>query len=268
MTSDRALLDLYDRHVRMRTGSLSPGYACERVGQVTRLIGPGPGADSNAVLHAELSQENADAAIATQIAFFRNLGHGFEWKHFSHDEPADLADRLKEAGFEAGEPETLTIFDLSQPFEAPKPDVGIVVDKLDNQASIRNAISRVNEAVYGDRTFAGWIADTIAEEWRADSDAVQIYAAHSAEEFLSVGWMRHRRGDAFGGLFGGSTLEAWRGRGLYSALVAARVEEAKLRDCAFLTVDCSPMSLPILERRGFRPLSTITPHMWSPTKES
>jgi len=29
-------------------------------------------------------------------------------------------------------------------------------------------------------------------------------------------------------------------------------------------VDCSPMSLPILERRGFQRLSTTTPYVWSP----
>ena len=75
--------------------------------------------------------------------------------------------------------------------------------------------------------------------------------------------MRHRRGDPFGSLWGGSTLPEHRGRGIYSSLVAARAGEARERGCRWLTVDCSPMSLPILERRGFERLAVTTPFIWT-----
>jgi hypothetical protein len=75
--------------------------------------------------------------------------------------------------------------------------------------------------------------------------------------------LRYRQGDAFGSLWGGSTLAEHRGKGIYSAVVAARATEARQRGGRWLTVDCSAMSLPILERRGFQRLAVITPFIWT-----
>jgi GNAT superfamily N-acetyltransferase len=75
--------------------------------------------------------------------------------------------------------------------------------------------------------------------------------------------MRYRQGDAFGSLWGGATLAEYRGKGIYTAMVAERVKEARQRGGRWLTVDCSAMSLPILERRGFQKLAVITPFIWS-----
>ncbi|NIX76492.1 GNAT family N-acetyltransferase [Microvirga terricola] len=261
--TDKALLSLYDSEVRAWIGQLSPGYVTELAGQVVRLIGPGEQAHDNAVLWTGLDSANADAAIAEQTAFFGSQGRAFEWKHFSHDEPFDLGARLQAAGFVPDDAETLVAFDVAQdPGDRPLP-AGIRIERLDDPAACAD-IATVNGAVYGDSESAAWLAETIAQEKRAAPDSLSIYAAYANDEPISVGWMRHKRGDTFGGLFGGSTLAEWRGKGVYSALVAARAREALARGCRWLTVDCSPMSLPILERRGFRRLSVITPFIWSP----
>jgi predicted acetyltransferase len=52
-------------------------------------------------------------------------------------------------------------------------------------------------------------------------------------------------------MWGGATLATHRGKGYYTALVAARLQEAMQRGARFLFIDASPMSRPILERRGF-----------------
>jgi predicted acetyltransferase len=59
----------------------------------------------------------------------------------------------------------------------------------------------------------------------------------------------------FADLWGGSTLPNCRGRGLYTAVLAARVQEAVQRGYRFLTIDASPMSRPIVARHGFRLLT-------------
>jgi GNAT superfamily N-acetyltransferase len=149
------------------------------------------------------------------------------------------------------------------PRDAPSPSVRI--ERLVDPAALR-AIATVNGTVYGDPDHAAWLLETIVQEKRADPDGIDIYAAYERDHPIGVGWMRHKAGEAFGSLWGGSTLPEWRGRGIYSALVAVRAARARERGCRWLTVDCSPMSLPILKRRGFQVLSVITPFVWSPGK--
>jgi GNAT superfamily N-acetyltransferase len=58
-------------------------------------------------------------------------------------------------------------------------------------------------------------------------------------------------------LLGASTRPAFRGRGVYFALVHARWRDAVERGTPRLVVQAGPMSLPILERIGFRELDEI-----------
>jgi len=68
-------------------------------------------------------------------------------------------------------------------------------------------------------------------------------------------------GTRFAGLWGGGTVEAWRGRGIYRALVAHRARIAADRGFPYLQVDASDESRPILERLGFARLTTTTPYV-------
>lgn len=68
----------------------------------------------------------------------------------------------------------------------------------------------------------------------------------------------------FAGLYGGSTLQAFRGRGLYRATVAERARIARERRYRWLYVDALPTSRPILERLGFERLTTTTPYVVLP----
>jgi GNAT superfamily N-acetyltransferase len=263
MSMDRtAFLNRYDAEVRMRPEPLPPGFSYEWDGPVFRLLGPDQEAHSNAVIYARLDATTADAAIAGQIAFFGGKGRSFEWKHFSHDMPHDLDKRLSASGFKKQEPETLVAYDVTKgnPLREAPGDVRVI--RLDDPSTF-DVIAIVNEAVYGEADQARWLADVIADERRAAPHAISVYAAFAGGTPVSVGWMRYRTGERFGSLYGGSTLPEWRGKGIYSALVGARAQEARERGCTWLTVDCSAMSLPILQRRGFKTLAVTTPYIWS-----
>ena len=67
----------------------------------------------------------------------------------------------------------------------------------------------------------------------------------------AAAWIRYYPDSRFAELYGGATLPAHRGKGLYKALVQARAKEARERGIRFLVVDTSPMSGPILQRHGF-----------------
>jgi len=63
----------------------------------------------------------------------------------------------------------------------------------------------------------------------------------------------------FAGLWGGGTVVARRGRGVFRALVAYRARLAAAGGFRYLHVDASAESRPILRRLGFVELATTTP---------
>jgi len=69
-------------------------------------------------------------------------------------------------------------------------------------------------------------------------------------------------GTAFAGLWGGSTRPAWRGRGIYRALTAARARSALARGVRWLHSDSTEFSRPILERAGLKRVTVSTPYVW------
>ncbi len=63
-------------------------------------------------------------------------------------------------------------------------------------------------------------------------------------------------------LWGGSTISGFRKRGLYTALLAVRAQEANARGVRYLTVNASAMSRPILEKFGFEVIAYSHPCKW------
>lgn len=261
--AERTWLARYDEEVRARAQSDAPGYAYAWDGRALRMSGPTAAAQDNGVLLTRFGEaDDVDGAIARQVEHFRRLRHAFEWKLYDHDRPADLPARLARAGFVAGGPETLVVLELARPLDATPP-AGIEVRALHGRAELEHVVD-LNVAVYGERAHAAWLADSLAAEQDAAPDALVVYAAFAGDLAVSAGWARFPAASpSFGSLWGGATLPAWRGRGVYTALVARRAHDARARGRRWLAVDCSPHSLPILTRRGFRPLAVTTPWVWS-----
>ncbi len=97
-----------------------------------------------------------------------------------------------------------------------------------------------------------------------DPQALSIVVVEAGSEIIGAGWVRFEGATDFATLWGGATLPAWRGRGIYRATVAYRASLAAERGFRFLEVDASSDSRPILERLGFIPVTTTTPYVWSP----
>ncbi len=68
----------------------------------------------------------------------------------------------------------------------------------------------------------------------------------------------------FGGLYGGGTLAAMRGRGFYRAVLTVRARDAITFGARYLIVDALPTSAPILGRLGFVKLTDTWPCVWKP----
>lgn len=263
----------YDEEVRARPQTDDPRFVHEWDGPVYRVTGPGPAVEENAVLLTRFDDvAAADAAIARQLDHFGRLGHAFEWKLYAHDRPPDLADRLARAGLRPEPVETLAVVDLVEvgALGPLRPELralppGVELVRLDHPEALAPLVA-LNELVYGQPDHARWLVESLAAELRSCPEAIVIHGVRAGKELVAAGWARLPSGSAFGSLWGGLTAPAWRGRGLYSALVAARAHEARRRGRRWLAVDCGPLSLPILERLGFERLSTTTPWIAEPPR--
>ena len=109
-----------------------------------------------------------------------------------------------------------------------------------------------------------WLADSLDAELSVDPDAIAIVVAEAGGAVVCAGWVRFESGTDFATLWGGGTLPAWRGRGIYHAVVAHRANLAAARGFRYLQVDASSDSRPILERLGFVAVTTTTPYVWTP----
>lgn len=110
-----------------------------------------------------------------------------------------------------------------------------------------------------------WLAADLRERIAAAPDQIEILVAEADDIVVSAAWLVYKPGTDFAGLWGGSTLADWRGRGIYRALVARRAQLAVARGVKYLQVDASDNSRPILERLGFVAVTTTTPYVWTPS---
>ena len=252
----QAVLALYDRD--MREGALpdGPGARVERAGAVVRQVAGAEG--WNGVVWSGLGEATADRAIAEQLAFFATRGREFEWKLYGHDLPSNLGDRLTAAGFVPEPTETLMVAEVARlSLDAGPPD-GVRVVPATDRAGIE-LVADVHEKAFGtdgSRLRRGLLA-RLAEQ----PDSVVAMVALAGDEPVGAARVELVPGAGFAGLWGGGTVQGWRGRGVYRALVAHRARVAAAHGCRYLQVDASPMIRPILERLGFHALSTTTPYL-------
>ncbi|MGD0770049.1 MAG: GNAT family N-acetyltransferase [Tepidisphaeraceae bacterium] len=218
---------------------------------LTRIIN-GP---LRVVTWSSLDEANADEVIAGEVAHHRAEKASFEWKFYSHDKPADLLSRLQRQGLVAGAPEAVMAYDLS---EGPPPcAIGdCVVTRIARPDQIEH-YRRVAEEVLGKKY--GFTCDKLAVGLARGSTHHLGYVAYAGDEPAAIGRLYTHPLSAFGGLYGGTTRQAYRRRGFYRALVAARSADAIELGARYLLVDALPMSRPILERLGFQRLTDTIP---------
>lgn len=213
----------------------------------------------SAIIYSWLTSDNVEAAIRAEIAYFDHLGHELEWKVYAHDTPSDLKDRLLAHGFEAEEPEALVVLDLERSPAALLQPVSHDVRRITNPDKLHD-LAIVHEGVWQEDFSI--LQERLAHDLQQNPDHIGVYAAYVDGLPVSSAWIYFHEGSQFASLWGGSTLPAYRKRGLYSALLAVRAQEAHHRGVRFLTVDASPMSRPILQSFGFQWLTTIYPCKW------
>lgn len=211
------------------------------------------GADAEAIdrlVEATLTHYRADPGI-TRV----------EWKTRAHDHAPGLHESLLGRGFVAEEPESIMVGEAQRlAVDVPLPD-GVVLRQVSEENDVR-AMSAMNAQAFGDSVAEGAaMAEALLRRLSLDG-TMELWVAEADGQIISSGRLEPVPGTDFAGIWGGSTLKEWRGRGIYRALTAARARSTMRLGKTLIHSDSTEYSRPILERYNFLKVSTTTPYVW------
>jgi hypothetical protein len=213
------------------------------------------------------SVEAVDRLFADTVEHFAALPQvqQFEWKTRGHDWPPDLDTRLRAHGLEPDEVETVMVGEATHLAVDVELPAGVTVRRVD-QADDREAVvleaSEVAARIFGQGPSGAEMLERLErmegreQFWVAEADTDDGRAVICSGRITPVD------GTEFAGIWGGSTLPEWRGRGIYRALTAARARAVLDLGVRYINSDCTAMSRPILERSGLVAVTTTTPYVW------
>jgi len=249
----QAVLAAFDEQVRRHPEADAPDVRAEHDDRVVRQVSAGDG--WTGVTWSDLDQASADAVIAAQVSRFAALSRPWEWKHYSYDQPPELPARLLAAGFLPGPAEAVLVAEIGGLALDVPPPPGVELLAVDGQPGI-DALVRVHDEVFGgDHSAVGRTLLAALARQPATAAAVVAVAGRTP---VAAGRVEFPAGAEFASLWGGGTLPAWRGRGVFRSLVARRAALASARGFRYLQVDASADSRPILRRLGFAELAATT----------
>jgi hypothetical protein len=256
----RDILALYDQQQRIDIEY--PGVRKDMSPRLVRFVRPTPG--MSWIQYSRLDESNADAAIQEQIGYFTQINQPFSWKVYDHDGPPDLKTRLAAHGLAPDELEGVMVLDLSEVPASLLEPVRADVRSITRREQLFDVI-RVEEQVWG--SDFNWITERMGEHL-AIPNFLSVYVAYVDDQPACAGWTYFPPRSQFADLWGGSTVPEHRQRGLYTAVLALRVQEARRRGYRFLTVDTSAMSRPIVAQHGFRLMTHAQDFDWKPVLAS
>ncbi|MFE6649042.1 GNAT family N-acetyltransferase [Nocardioides sp. NPDC057772] len=209
-------------------------------------LGGADAAGIEALVAAAVAHFGADPAIEE-----------VEWKTRGHDVAPGLHETLIRHGFEPEEPESIMIGEARLlAVDVPLPD-GVVLRSITSAEDVR-AAGIMQDGVFGSPTSAGRSDDVVR---RIAAGECEMWVAEADGEIVSAGRIDPVPNSEFAGIWGGATLERWRGRGIYRALTAARARTAIARGKRYIHSDSTEFSRPILERSGLVKVGTTTPYV-------
>lgn len=253
------LLLAYDQQLRTDTETAG-AIAVARMGPL-RLATFGRGRGFVTYPHPEEAEAAQMPGMVPRVLDHYRLDPAIaraEWKTRGHDRVPGLHLALVKSGFQPDEPESIMIGDArALAVDLPLP-AGVTLRRVRDEADVR-AMTAMQDVVFGNP------GEDMAQEVlsrMALGDGMELWVAEADGQIVSAGRLEPVAGTDFAGIWGGATLQDWRGRGIYRALTAARARSALTMGKTLIHSDSTEYSRPILERSGLFKVSTTTPYHW------
>ncbi|MFD1739748.1 GNAT family N-acetyltransferase [Bacillus salitolerans] len=214
--------------------------------------------DHGFISFSQLMEDNAERVIEEELRYFNNIGQPFEWKLYDYDQPARLKQILEQKGFSVEEPEALLILDIESQESLLNDSIPNTIKPITDNKGVDELIQLENDVW---NTSHDSLGERLKRDLIEDPEHLHIYGAYEDGKLVSAAWMYLHKGTSFGSLWGGTTLPNYRKKGYYTSLLAIRAGQAWSKGYKLLTVDASPMSSPILQKRGFELVAYSYPCM-------
>lgn len=216
-----------------------------------------------AIIYSQLNEADAEDTIREQVSYFESIRQDFEWKVYDYDKPSDLKERLGSYGFIVEEAEAIMVLDLEDAPEILWQPVHHNVQRIIEPEKLVD-VQTVEQQVWNEDS--SWVVHYLGEALSNHPEQMSVYVAYIDQQPVSAAWIYFPEHSQFASLWGGSTVSGFRKQGLYTALLAVRAQEARVRQVRYLTVDASAMSRPILEKFGFEMIAYSHPCKWKSKK--
>ena len=248
------LLVQYDKDLRLRVAY--PDARKEITRDVVRLIRKAPG--MNVVAFTFANESKLHDVIHREVDYLTPLQQPFTWKVYDHDLLPSLKDQLASHGFEPDhDPAKVMIFDVHKKASRLFEPVHADIRRIRNADGLKDVV-HVLDQVWGGHN--NWVFDRLGGHLKV-RDYLSVYVAYVEDQPAAVAWTYFPQG-RFATLFAGSTISEFRKQGLYTSLLATRLQEIRKRGYHFAVVETGAMSGPIVEKHGFRHLTTVHDFEW------
>jgi N-acetylglutamate synthase-like GNAT family acetyltransferase len=211
---------------------------------------------SNLLGAARLSPENADETIQTVYDYFAPEKRSFGWMIDSHATPHDLAERLQNSGLRhVGSYAGMVLRDMDKPIRI-NPAIRI---RRATIADIVDIVALMNEA------FGSGDSNRALYEYslRQSDHFFHLAYVDELEEAVALGRMFYFPDTSVAVMQDAITTQAYQGRGIYTTLMAKRIEIARNdgKQVAIMQADRTS-SAPICAKMGFEEISNLDFYIW------
>jgi GNAT superfamily N-acetyltransferase len=222
------------------------------VPEVTAQISPLQSTWLNQVGLATFTEANVDEGIEQVIARYPQAGKFFRWFVGPTSQPKNLGERLAAAGLTyRGSIKGMVLRNIDLAIKS-NPDVSV---KQVSFADWNAHLSMMAHAYGMDREVMR-IFNRCYEVVEKPVDFYLAYVPDQEEPVATAVSVFDDHGMVV--LLGAATLEAYRGRGIYTTMVAKRLEDARARRATTAIIQSDPKtSTPILHTLGFEQVCTL-----------
>lgn len=207
------------------------------------------------ITYSDIHLDVLNERIKSEIDYYNQLALSFKWFTYNTDKPDNLGISLLENGFTLEDESSFMVLDLEmvETSDDIKESDFVCIEVSDEQG-IKDAIA-VQKQVWGRDTQVQ--ASDLIRLKQESPEQIRVYVSYQDNQPVSSAWLMCQPASPFASIWSGSTLLKYRGKGIYSALLTKRIEDAKRLGLKYLSIHASKMSRPIVEKFGFKFVATM-----------